>query len=134
MRAREHIALIDRLRGLPAEAGRPPIPGLRCPNCSLAITRLSRSSWRGSRNVALEMNDGGNAPFIRPPWPGADELPKTLASGDEATFYLDELRKVAEVHAEHGGAKWVTAKIGGGIEFHGEPIDRKWLDGWVPKA
>ena len=86
------------------------------------------------RNVALEFSDGGTAPFLAPPWPEADALPKTLAAGDEATFMLDELRKIAVVHAEHGGAKWVTVGIGGGVKFHGERIDRKWLDGWLPKA
>lgn len=85
-------------------------------------------------SVGLALGDGGSAPFIRPPWPGADELPKTIPPGDEATFYLDELRKVAQVHVEHGGAKWVTAKIGGGIEFHGERIKKAWLDGWAPGA
>jgi hypothetical protein len=83
------------------------------------------------RNVALTFTDGGTAPFIRPPWPGADELPKPLAPGEEATFYLDELRNVAQVHVEHRGAKWATAKIGGSVEFYGERIDRKWLDGWA---
>ena len=85
-------------------------------------------------SVGLAFGDGGSAPFIRPPWPGADELPKTISPGDEATFYLDVLRKIAEVHAEHGGAKWVTAKIGGGVEFHGDRVDQKWLDGWVKRA
>ncbi len=82
-----------------------------------------------SAGAAFE--DGGSAPFIRPPWPGADELPKTLQAGEEATFYLDELAKVAEVHAEHGGARWAYAKIGGGVEFRSKRIDRKWLDGWA---
>jgi hypothetical protein len=83
------------------------------------------------RNVALAFADGGSTPFIRPPWPGVDELPKPLAPDEEATFYLDELRNIAQVHIEHGGAKWATAKLGGKAEFHGEPIDRKWLDGWA---
>jgi hypothetical protein len=83
------------------------------------------------RHAALSFRDGGTAPFMGPPWTGADSLPKTLAPGDEATFYLDELRKVAKVHAEHGGAKWVTAKLGGGVEFHGDAMNGKWLDGWV---
>jgi len=82
-------------------------------------------------SVGLAFENGGSAPFMRPPWPGADELLKTIPPGDEATFYLDELRKIAEVHDEHGGAKWATAKIGGGVEFHGPRIKKKWLDGWA---
>jgi hypothetical protein len=86
------------------------------------------------KSVAVAFEDGGTAPFIRPAWPGADELPKAIAAGDDATFYLDEVRKIAEVHAEHRGAKWVTATIGGGAEFHGKRIDKKWLDGWGKRA
>jgi hypothetical protein len=83
------------------------------------------------RNVGLSFADGGTAPFIRAPWPGTDDLPKPLAAGEEATFYLEELRKVAQVHVEHGGATWATAKIGGSMEYHGERIEKAWLDGWA---
>lgn len=83
------------------------------------------------KSAGLAFHDGGSAPFIRPPWPGADELPMLISPGDEATFYLDELRKIAHAHVEHRGAKWVTAKIGGSVEFHGERISKQWLDGWA---
>jgi hypothetical protein len=81
--------------------------------------------------VAIRLADGGSVPYIRPPWPGAAELAKPMAPGDEATFYMDELRKIAAVHVEHGGAMYAFAKIGGGIEFRGKRIDKKWLDGWA---
>jgi len=82
-------------------------------------------------SVGLAFEDGGSAPFMRPPWPGADELLRTISPGDEATFYVDELRNIAKVHDEHRCAKWATAKIGGGVEFHGARIEKKWLDGWA---
>lgn len=82
------------------------------------------------RSVGLAFEDGGTAPFLRPPWSGVDELPKPIAPGDQATFYLDPVARVAEVHAEHR-AKWVYARLGGGVEFHGDRIDQKWLDGWA---
>jgi hypothetical protein len=85
------------------------------------------------RTAALVFDDGGSAPYLAPPWPGFDSLPKLLAPGDEATLWLDEMPKIAEVHAEHG-ARWVKANIGGDVEFHGKRIDRKWLDGWVKAA
>jgi hypothetical protein len=82
------------------------------------------------RSVGLEMNDGGSAPFIRPPWPGADELPKIIAPGDEATFYLDELPRIAQVHAEHGGARGATAKLVGRRSFmESESRGRGWTGG-----
>ena len=84
------------------------------------------------KSVGVAFEDGGTAPFIRPPWPGADELPKELAAGDEATFYLDPLVNIAQVHADHR-AKWVFARLGGRVEFHGDRIDQKWLDGWAKK-
>jgi hypothetical protein len=84
-------------------------------------------------SVAIEFEDGGNAPFLSPPWPGADALPKRLEAGEEATFVIDELRKVAQVHAEHGGARRATAKCSG-REFYTETIKKTWLDGWVPKT
>lgn len=83
------------------------------------------------RSVALILNDRGSAPYLRPPWPGGDVLGATIAPGEEATYFLDELRKIAQVHAEHGGAKWAKATIGGNAEFHGKHIDRRWLDGWA---
>lgn len=84
------------------------------------------------KSVGIAFEDGGTAPFIRPPWPGVDELPKDLAPGDEATFFIDPVAKIAEVHAEHR-AKWVYVRLGGKVEFHGKRIDKAWLDGWVPR-
>lgn len=84
-------------------------------------------------SAGVEFGDGGTAPFVRPPWPGGDSLPKRLDPGEEVTLWIDEVPKVAQVHVEHGGAQCVYAKIGGGVEFHGKPIKKAWLDGWVPK-
>ena len=81
------------------------------------------------QSAGLAFGNSGSAPFIQPPRPGLDTLPKTIAPGDEANFYLDELSKIAQAHVEHGGARWVTVKIGGGVEFRSEPIDKTWLDG-----
>jgi len=85
------------------------------------------------KSVGVAFEDGGSAPFLRSPWPEGDELPKDLAAGEEATFYLDPVVKVAEAHAEHR-AKWVYARLGGNVEFHGKRIDENWLDGWAKRG
>ena len=83
-----------------------------------------------SANVTF--GDGGNAPYLGPhPVMRGDDLPKRLDPGDQATMPIDELRQIALVHVEHGGAKWVTVTLAGGAQFHGEPISKAWLDGWA---
>lgn len=81
--------------------------------------------------AAIRFGDGGTAPFMGPPWAGMDALPKRLEPGEEVTLWIDELRKIALAHVEHGGAQHVVVKTGGGQERRGKPIDKAWLDGWA---
>jgi hypothetical protein len=87
-------------------------------------------------SAGLAFGSEGSAPFLGPPSAlggVGDRLPKRLEPGEEAALYLDPLRMIAVAHAEHGGAKWVTATLAGGQEFHGPRIKKAWLDGWLPK-
>lgn len=84
----------------------------------------------------LNFNSNETAPFFGPPAALGgigDRLPKRLEAGEEATLWLAPLREIAVAHKEHGGAKWATATIAGGREFHGDQIKKSWLDGWLPK-
>lgn len=79
--------------------------------------------------VGIRFRDGGHAPFISAPWPGADDLPKPLAPYESATFWVDEMPKVTEAHREHRADR-AYARLGGTAEFTSKPIGR-WLDGWI---
>ncbi len=85
-------------------------------------------------SAGLEFSNRTSAPFVGAPRALGgigDGLPKRLDPGEAATLYLDPLRQIAEAHVEQGGARWVTATLAGGREFHGPPISKSWLDGWA---
>jgi len=65
--------------------------------------------------------------------PERTNLPKTLAASDEASSIWTNCARSPKSAPNTAGAKWVKASIGGGVEFRGKQINRKWLDGWAKK-